>query len=322
MCDRNVPPATIPRATAAAPDWSTLDVELRCPRCGYDLRRLPQARCPECGFAFDWEELLAAARNRLTSPLFEYRWRDRPGRSFLLTCWWAMWPWRLWRNLPLASKPRIAPLVALLTIVLAVQIPLCAGVDFAAFDYFTKHQKPGTAITLIAGFDWEFYAWAAGSDLVVAALTLLALQVFRRTLQLCRVRQGQLVRLVLLAAVGRAMWGIASVLVYEAVGHLQVRFDEVPRLPWRPWGHCVWQIKLAAPTLVFLVSIVIGLRDRLRVRRAGVIGAVAGTIVMLAMLGLVAGGRTLSETEVPYPYQLVFAWRWLDPVLDWLLCRP
>ena len=27
--------------------------ELHCPRCGYDLRAIPEYRCPECGFAYD-----------------------------------------------------------------------------------------------------------------------------------------------------------------------------------------------------------------------------------------------------------------------------
>ncbi len=30
---------------------------LCCPRCGYDLRGLPEPRCPECGEPFDPAEL-------------------------------------------------------------------------------------------------------------------------------------------------------------------------------------------------------------------------------------------------------------------------
>jgi hypothetical protein len=35
------------------PDWN-----LNCPRCGYDLRQLPEHRCPECGERFDMSDLV------------------------------------------------------------------------------------------------------------------------------------------------------------------------------------------------------------------------------------------------------------------------
>lgn len=81
---------------AEAPDWDALTIELRCPRCGHDVRRLPQPRCPECGLQFSWGELIAAVEQRLSSPLFEYQWRYRPVRSFFGTLGRALLPWTLW----------------------------------------------------------------------------------------------------------------------------------------------------------------------------------------------------------------------------------
>ena len=35
--------------TDGQPDWSAIDFEVRCGRCDYNLRMLPEPRCPECG---------------------------------------------------------------------------------------------------------------------------------------------------------------------------------------------------------------------------------------------------------------------------------
>lgn len=37
-------------------DWS-LDLDLPCPRCRYNLRHLRTPRCPECGTVFRWQSL-------------------------------------------------------------------------------------------------------------------------------------------------------------------------------------------------------------------------------------------------------------------------
>jgi hypothetical protein len=97
---------------AESPRWDKLAIEVRCPRCDYDLRLLPQPRCPECGLQFKWAEVIAAAQKRLECPLFEYRWRDRPIRSFFITISLATLPWRLWRRTPLTAAPRVGPLLA------------------------------------------------------------------------------------------------------------------------------------------------------------------------------------------------------------------
>ncbi|GMU82848.1 MAG: hypothetical protein AMXMBFR47_27190 [Planctomycetota bacterium] len=94
-------------SNAGAPDWSTLDFEVTCPRCAYNLKLLAQPRCPECGLEFSWPIVVAASREaRRDSPLFEYRWRNRPVRSFLYTSLLCLMPARLWKRAELTHTPR------------------------------------------------------------------------------------------------------------------------------------------------------------------------------------------------------------------------
>jgi hypothetical protein len=82
-------------AQAAAPDWTTIDREIACPLCEYNLRGLADPRCPECGHQFHWDDVLqpeAAVRW-----LFEHT--PQPGiAAFWRTFIRALWPWRFWRT--------------------------------------------------------------------------------------------------------------------------------------------------------------------------------------------------------------------------------
>lgn len=100
-------------SNAGAPDWSTLDFEVTCPRCAYNLAMLAQPRCPECGLQFGWTDVVEASRHsRRDSPLFEYRWRTRPVRSSLHTLILCMLPSLLWRRVRLTDTPRHTALLA------------------------------------------------------------------------------------------------------------------------------------------------------------------------------------------------------------------
>ena len=92
---------------------SKIDVEPRCFRCDYNLSMLEHTRCPECGLAFDLNEVVAVARYRRTTPLFEYAWRRSPVGSLIRTFGLTLLPWRLWSHTPLSLEPRIKPLLAL-----------------------------------------------------------------------------------------------------------------------------------------------------------------------------------------------------------------
>src|SRR5437660_519589 len=105
------PIATPTPAVSTPPDWAHFELEVHCPRCGYNMRMLTGSRCPECGLDFDWGQIIAAAQERLESPLFEYQARKRPVRSLFATLWLAMRPRRLWKITPLALEPRVGLLL-------------------------------------------------------------------------------------------------------------------------------------------------------------------------------------------------------------------
>jgi len=92
-------------------DWAdAVPIEqLTCKKCGYHLCGLRETRCPECGTEFTWEEALARFhRQRL--PYFEYRWRDRPIRSFVRTWWMSLRPRKFWRTMQLHDPPQMGGL--------------------------------------------------------------------------------------------------------------------------------------------------------------------------------------------------------------------
>ena len=64
-------------------EWSDVAPieQLTCLHCQYHLYGLSENRCPECGNSFTWEEVLTDYHHK-RKPLFEYRWRKTPVRSF------------------------------------------------------------------------------------------------------------------------------------------------------------------------------------------------------------------------------------------------
>jgi hypothetical protein len=126
-----------------AVDQPELTRELRCPRCEYDVRMLPKPRCPECGLEFAWTDILAAAELRQRTPLFEYRWRERPLRSFFGTLVRTLYPPWLWRSVPLELKPRIGPLLLLALVTLAGCAALYGSCEFVVL---YSSNKPYTSM--------------------------------------------------------------------------------------------------------------------------------------------------------------------------------
>lgn len=92
--------------SAAGPDWSTIDYEIECPLCRYNLWGLREPRCPECGYRFEWPDLLNPQRRR-----HDYLFEHHPERnlwSFRKTTLGALRPKRFWTELhPVQpSRPR------------------------------------------------------------------------------------------------------------------------------------------------------------------------------------------------------------------------
>lgn len=87
------------------PDWNTIDEEILCPLCDYNLRGLTEPRCPECGYACDWPELLDSNRRR-HSYLFEHH-PERNVVSFWQTAVGGLRPSRFWSALH-PAQPSVA----------------------------------------------------------------------------------------------------------------------------------------------------------------------------------------------------------------------
>jgi len=85
----------------------------QCPRCGYDLRGVFQAReseaelrgrCSECGLNYDWQDVLDPKRDR-PRWCVEYAQsiREILGRS-VLTFFMMLLPWKFWRQLKMSHE--------------------------------------------------------------------------------------------------------------------------------------------------------------------------------------------------------------------------
>lgn len=116
--------ASIPSPAPASTD------DLRCPLCQYSLRGLIEPRCPECGFAFQWQELIDAEKNRHPY-LFEHQ-----SRRNLWSLWKTFWrdcrPRRFWRELSPAQRihPRrlmVYWVLSNLTILIMLLVPLAGA---------------------------------------------------------------------------------------------------------------------------------------------------------------------------------------------------
>src|SRR5258706_9238062 len=93
-------------STLEVPDWTSQQLEIRCPMCDYNLRGLREPRCPECGYRFEWKDLLDA-KLRPHPYLFEHH-PERNFKSFWRTAWGGLRPTRFWREVHpgMPSKPR------------------------------------------------------------------------------------------------------------------------------------------------------------------------------------------------------------------------
>lgn len=194
---------------AGAPDWELIDFDLACPRCGYNLYLLPNARCPECGLDFDWERVLEAGRFK-SDFLFEHNWRERPVRSLLHTLALSLRPVRFWRRVSIYEHVRAGPLLFLIALAAPLfflvfhltafvlswalerigSIALVDGSRFSGviseFVYAFRVAASTTAYT-VPQVIFAFF-WLAGTTILLASL--------RQTLGRCRVRSVQVLRVI------------------------------------------------------------------------------------------------------------------------------
>jgi hypothetical protein len=85
--------ATLP----TAPDWATVQEDVHCPLCKYNLRGLIEPRCPECGYRFTWPQVLHPERHEHPY-LFEHH-PECNFWSFIRTVAGGLLPQRFWKGL-------------------------------------------------------------------------------------------------------------------------------------------------------------------------------------------------------------------------------
>jgi len=219
-------------------DWGdAVPVEhLTCDACGYHLYGLENARCPECGKAFDWEDALATYhRKRL--PYFEYRWRDRPVRSFLRTWRMVLRPWKFWKNINLHDPPRPGPLIVMLCacIVLTPCTLVAVIVSDSIGGALAELFNPGvlsqtTAVDFWSLVTWEFRRatyllcsrtlWKfTGCVLLWATTSLAALLMFQQSMVRCRIRSVHVIRVWAYAT----PFGLPTCLIFSYISLLALR---------------------------------------------------------------------------------------------------
>ncbi len=189
------------------PDWNAFTLDLFCPRCDYNVRMLTGSRCPECGLDLDWPRIVAAAEQRVDNPLFEYRWRDRPVRSFVYTLRMCLRPWRLWKWLSIADAPRPTGLTvfALLMCLFYIAMALSANAVGLATLLMAHGRSAGSIIlhslhNMVPDIGRESLL-ELFVHFLIAALLWLFLQLFQQTISKHRIRKLQLSRLVVFAFV-------------------------------------------------------------------------------------------------------------------------
>ena len=288
-----------PQTAENAPDWSQLTVELRCPRCGYDLRMLPQPRCPECGLHFEWSDLVAAA-SVPSSPLFEHQWRRQPARSFLRTYLSALWPPLVWRQTRLEAPPRAIPLTVLAIASLLFYLLCVNAREDLWWWYSNQSQFLGLypMARMVDGIERTVV-------LVLPAIaTWLALQVFQQTFGRYRLRQGQVFRLVALSWLSLIVWK-TMLLGGEAVLNMCVY-----KKPWLfalcPW---LWDLDEVVPLLVFVLALCTGLRMHLRIERGWPMGLLSALLAFV-MLVTVHLSAVLFYDALPRKWTHVMSLEW------------
>ncbi|MGQ9649481.1 MAG: hypothetical protein ACUVXJ_05185 [Phycisphaerae bacterium] len=212
------------------PDWSTINWNVHCPLCEYNLRGLNVPRCPECGYRFTWSEVLDP--NRREHPyLFEHHPR-RNFWSFRKTVGGAMRPQRFWTSLHPAMPSRPGRMLAYwlatflcFAAVAATVLFLRSACELAcsliegqtASLSFSFRGWRGRSTGLAAGFTrlpsavWDFLLSLTGqceqaemllsmAVLVLFAwplLTLVSLKVFRWSMRRAKVNKVHVARCVL-----------------------------------------------------------------------------------------------------------------------------
>jgi len=208
-------------------EWSdAVPIEhLTCEQCGYKLMGLTDCRCPECGTAFTWDHAIAAY-HQSRQALFEYRWRDRPVRSFVHTVRLMFRPKSLWQQLSIHDRPQARPLVLMIA-------PLILAIPLALL-----------LLESVNSWAWELrfmaeYGMPAGAPGVISFSHHLA--------------QSLTMTHVYTPALHLILWVLLTCATLLMLRQSMKRYRILSRQVFRVWAYCV-PIPAAAALLVFTAT--------------------------------------------------------------------
>jgi len=221
---------TLEAPQQAAPDWSQIDAEICCPRCGYNLRMLERPRCPECGLSYDWADILEEARWQ-SDFLFEHQWRKRPLRSYLATILLSLRPTRFWTRVSLHTRPHPRPIWLVFLSVQAWFLLVMYAIVYASTALATwslRQWIPGRGypplaheLFLISNNVARFLDdyGVRVQPLLALWAALIVLVCLRQTLARCRVRGVHMLRIVAYSAAPLLFfWTLLTLMVGLAGG--------------------------------------------------------------------------------------------------------
>ncbi len=186
--------------TNQPPNWEQVTLELQCPRCGYNLRMLTGCRCPECGLDLEWGRIIASAEKRFHSPLFEYKWRTKPVRSYFDTLWLCMRPWRLWKEISLTDDPQTGGLILFALVTgFFCGFFLLIEIDLASINMWRglSIRRPWWSTFILESATWSLLSISL--YFAIAGSTWLFFQIFQQTISHFRIRQVQILRVIVLS---------------------------------------------------------------------------------------------------------------------------
>ena len=220
-----LPAAGLPAGLPA--DW-LLDVDLACPSCRYNLRKLHAPRCPECGNGFRWQTLLHISCPRCDASLetedggtcascgleldwarllgerdpaelTQYEYTLRPGRAAIATLFAALFPRLLWRRVRLEWPPAQSRLRRLRNVLAGVYTLGVAALYLVV------------SLTIVRSWIHPAILEQAVAWLIPAIpplVTAVLMPVFTPTLSRFRIRLDQLRRIFSYGAIGLGWLGL------------------------------------------------------------------------------------------------------------------
>lgn len=237
--DLEAPPAATAPPTPA-PNWATVEREIECPLCRYNLRGLVEPRCPECGYRFDWDELLHPER-LLQQYLFESR-PEHNARAFFHTLLRSLRAKQFWSMI---SPSQRASASRLTLYWLIAAIPAVAGIAasavWAARSYWGLDLSNALMWLLMDLFQPDRFTRAnidLGHGMMLVLMILLAwpwltfaaLNVFIQSMARVRIDSVHVLRCVMYTAGVTFLAGVVTALIASGLLALNVGWTRMDNL--------------------------------------------------------------------------------------------